>query len=66
MRKYLLPVAGVLAWGVGLMALSGFDAVEADRDGEVPGIQADAAQQNITMVEAELDARHAELSKQER
>jgi Ca2+-binding EF-hand superfamily protein len=35
MRKSLLPVAAVLAWSVALAALSGFDAMDADRDGAV-------------------------------
>ena len=34
MRKYLIPVAVVLAWGIALTALSVFDTAEADPDGK--------------------------------
>lgn len=32
MRKYLFPVAVVLAWSIALAALSAFDATNADHD----------------------------------
>jgi len=32
MRKYLFPVAVVLAWSLALAALSAFDATNADHD----------------------------------
>ena len=42
MAKYLFPIAGVLAWSVGLAALSGFDAMDANTEAQM-----DAAQQKI-------------------
>jgi hypothetical protein len=78
MGKYLLPIAGVLAWSVGLAALSGFDAMDGHRDGKVTEAEMDAAQQEIIGKPAsggglasaekikEFEAGHAVLSKQER
>jgi len=34
MRKYLIPVAVVLAWSIALAALSVFDSTDAERDGK--------------------------------
>ena len=80
MGKYLLPVAGVLAWSVGLAALSGFDAMEMDAAQQKitskPAGGGDlAAAENIRMVDrdgdgslskAEFDAGHAVLGKPQR
>ena len=34
MRKYLIPVAAVLAWCIALTALSVFDSTDAEREGK--------------------------------
>ena len=72
MAKYLLPVAGVLAWSVGLAALSGFDAMDADQDGKItPREHATAAERMFKTMDAdrdgkvtaaEMDAAHEKIS----
>jgi hypothetical protein len=39
MRKYLFPVAVVLAWSIALAALSVFDSTDADRDGKLAALE---------------------------
>ena len=42
MRKYLIPVAAVLAWCIALTALSVFDSTDADRDAKVTAVDQNA------------------------
>jgi hypothetical protein len=72
MRKLMLPVAAVLAWSVALAALSGFDAMDGDRDGAVsPREHAEAAGKMFTAMDAdgddkvtaaEMDAAHNKVA----
>ena len=72
MAKYLFPIAGVLAWSVGLAALSGFDAMDADRDGAVSAREHAAAATSMfkamdanrdgKVTEAEMDAAQQKIT----
>jgi hypothetical protein len=39
MRKYLIPVAVVLAWSIALAALSVFDSTDAERDSKAASLE---------------------------
>ena len=70
--KYIFPVAAVLAWSVALAALSGFDSMDADRDGKVSEhehaagaakmFQAMDANGDGKVTAAEMDAAQAKIT----
>jgi hypothetical protein len=78
MRKFLFPMAAVLAWSVALAGLSGFDAVDAGSVAEVATAEMDTAPAKVTgneagaeesrsaeeISQAAFDARHVALQKQ--
>ena len=47
MRKYLIPVAAVLAWCIALTALSVFDSMDAERDAKVTAGRPGRAQETV-------------------